>query len=164
MTGALWRDEKTLGGGTIQSGTLDLKVGAPGAELDNFVYQMPPLLGATGIGPGGYSQAPLSIRNSGTVAMKYRLQSTSQTGALNFTLTASKVAAVSNCPAIGSPDGSVESLYSGSFTGAQAPASPAFRQLQVGASEVLCFRMTLLDTSPQSAQSTATFSFQAQSR
>ena len=163
-TGALWRDQETLGGGTIRSGTLDIKVGTSGAEVNDFLYQLPTILGATNIGPGGYSQAPLSVRNSGTVPMRYRLNSTSQTGSLNFTLTASKVTAVTNCPAIGVPSGTVEALYNGPFTGAQAPASPAFRQLGVGLAEVLCLRMTLLDSSTQSSSSQVKFSFLAQSR
>ncbi len=157
VTGALWRDEEVIGGGTITSGTLDIKVGEAGAEVNDFTIAG---LGSLNFEPNGFAQAPLSIRNSGTTPFLFRLQDTTVSGTLPFTLTASTVADVEACPPTGSPTGATV-LYNDTAAGAQVPAAPAARPLAPGASEVWCFRLTTSDQPPQSASSTVTFSFRA---
>lgn len=157
-TGALWREEAVVDGGTITSGTLDIKVGPSGAEVNNYVLAA---LGSTNLGPNGYSQAPLSIRNSGNVPFNYRLQGTTLTGTVPLSLTATKVAAAGNCPTVGAPSGSTTALFSGNANGAQVPTAPAARLLAAGANEVWCFRLTASDNPPKSQSSAVTFSFRA---
>ncbi|MFI8569292.1 hypothetical protein ACIGGF_22305 [Rhodococcus sp. NPDC078407] len=158
VTGALWRDEEVLGGGTITSGTLDIKLGPEGsAEVPNFVI---PGLGNTGLTPNGFAQAPLLIRNNGTTPFAFRLQGTTVNGSLPFTLTASTVANAGACPLSGAPTGATV-LFNGNAAGAQVPVAPAARPLAPSASEVWCFRLTTSDAPPQSVSSTVTFSFRA---
>ncbi|OZE27560.1 hypothetical protein CH262_06120 [Rhodococcus sp. 05-2255-1e] len=157
VTGALWRDEEVLDGGTITSGTLDIKVGEAGAEVNDFTITG---LGSLNLGPNGFAQAPLSIRNSGSTPFLFRLQNTTVSGTLPFTLTASTVANPDACPATGSPIGATV-LYNNIAAGAQVPVTPSARPLAPGASEVWCFRLTTSDQPPQSATSTVMFSFRA---
>lgn len=157
-TGALWRDEQMVPGGTINSGTLDIKVGPNGAEVNDYVLAA---LGSTNLGPNGFSQAPLSIRNSGNVPFNFRLQETTSTGTVPLVLTATIVSAETNCPATGAPTGPTAQLYSGNASGAQAPVPPAARLLAAGAREVWCFRLAVGATPPQDATSTVAFSFRA---
>ncbi|OZE91373.1 hypothetical protein CH302_25065 [Rhodococcus sp. 15-2388-1-1a] len=158
VTGALWRDEEVLGGGSITSGTLDITLGPEGsAEVPIFDI---PGLGNTGLVPNGFAQAPLSIRNNGSTPFVFRLQSTTVNGPLPFTLTASTVANVGACPASGEPTGATV-LFNGNAAGAQVPVAPAARPLAPGADEVWCFRLATSDQPPQSATSRVTFSFRA---
>lgn len=158
VTGALWRDEEVIGGGTITSGTLDIKLGPEGAvDFPNFVI---PGLGNEALTPNGFAQAPLLIRNNGTTPFNFRLQNTTVGGALPFTLAASTVANAEECPSTGAPMGATV-LFNGNAAGAQVPVAPAARALAPGASEVWCFRLTTSDQPPQSATSTVTFSFRA---
>lgn len=154
-TGALWRDDVAVAGGTLNSGTLDIKVGPSGAEVDDYVLAA---LGSTNLGPNGYSQAPLSIRNAGTVAFDYRLQNSTVTGTVPLTLTATLVATVGDCPAVGGPTGPVTVLYDGDAQGAQTSGT---RELAPSANEVWCFRVAVGDNPPQNQSSTVTFSFRA---
>lgn len=156
-TGALWSDEEVIKGGTITSGTLDIRVGEAGTEVNGFTIAG---LGSVNFRPNGFAQAPLSIRNSGSTPFLFRLQSTTVSGPIPFTLTASTVAGTANCPATGAPTGPTV-LYSGIAAGAQVPVAPAARPLAPGANEVWCFRLTTSDQPPQSASSTVTFSFRA---
>lgn len=158
VTGALWRDEEVLGGGTITSGTLDIKLGPEGsAEVADFVI---PGLGNDVLVPNGFAQAPLLIRNNGSTPFVFRLQTTTVNGSLPFTLTASTVADASACPAAGAPTGAT-ALFNGNAAGAQVPTAPAARPLAPGSNEVWCFRLTTSDSPPQSVSSTVTFSFRA---
>ncbi|WFR72162.1 hypothetical protein P9209_27500 [Prescottella defluvii] len=71
--------------------------------------------------PGAFAQAPLTVRNSGNVAMKYRLQNAIQSNpAVPLTLTVSTVPNEAACPATGNPTGATQ-LYSGPMVGAQMP-------------------------------------------
>ncbi|OZC47094.1 MULTISPECIES: hypothetical protein [Nocardiaceae] len=154
-TGALWRDQQTIAGGTINSGTLDIKVGQNGAEVNDYVLAA---LGSANLGPNGFSQAPLSIRNAGNVPFNFRLQGTTSTGTVPLALTVTTVVAESNCPATGAPTGPATVLYTGNAAGAQTSATGP---LAAGARELWCFRLAAGVTPPQSASSTVTFSFRA---
>nr|WP_296773204.1 hypothetical protein [Rhodococcus sp. (in: high G+C Gram-positive bacteria)] len=156
-TGALWRDDAIVSGGTINSGTLDIKVGPSGAEVNDYVLTA---LGSTNLGPDGFSQAPLSIKNAGNIPFDYRLQTTTVTGTVPLTLTASLVASSSNCPATTPPTGATQ-LFTGNAAGAQAPTAPAARLLAPNAAEVWCFRVAVGSDPPKSQSSTVKFSFRA---
>ncbi|MGO4201774.1 hypothetical protein AB4Z09_08405 [Rhodococcus sp. TAF43] len=160
QTGALWSDSKSLAGGTITSGTLDIGVGAGGTTQSNFAFSA---LGKTNLIPGGFAQAPLTVRNSGNVPMKYRLQNVAQSdAAVPLTLTVSTVGSEAACPADANPTGATQ-LYSGAMVGAQTPTSPQWRTLGSGASEVLCLRGTVGAAAIQGASTTATFTFASES-
>ncbi|MCZ4277868.1 MULTISPECIES: hypothetical protein [Nocardiaceae] len=154
-TGALWRDDVAVAGGTLNSGTLDIKVGPDGAEVDDYVLAA---LGSTNLGPNGSSQAPLSIRNAGDVPFDYRLQGSTVTGAVPLTLTATLVSTVGDCPAVGAPTGPVTVLYTGNAQGAQTLDT---RALAPGANEVWCFHVAVGADPPQDQTSTVSFSFRA---
>lgn len=156
-TGALWRDDAIVSGGTINSGTLDIKVGPAGAEVNDYVLAA---LGGTNLGPNGFSQASLSIKNAGNVPFDYRLQTTTVTGTVPLTLTASLVGAAASCPPTTAPTGATQ-LYTGNAAGAQAPTAPAARLLAPGAAEVWCFRVSVGIDPPKSQSSTVKFSFRA---
>lgn len=157
VTGALWRDEETIAGGEIRSGSLDIRVGPSGAEVNDVVLDA---LGGTDLGPNRFSQAPLSVNNAGTTAMTYRLQNVSQTGSIPLTLTASIVASVAACPTGAAPSGAT-TLYDGPLDAAQAPSEPESRSLAPDESEVWCFRVTVSDDPPQGATSTVSLTFRA---
>lgn len=158
VTGALWRDEEILDGGTLTSGTLDIKLGPEGAaEVADFVI---PGLGNLALAPNGFAQAPLLIRNNGSTPFAFRLQSTTVSGPLPFTLTASTVTNTAACPATGTPTGATV-LFNGNAAGAQVPVAPAARPLAPGINEVWCFRLATSATPPQAATSRVTFSFRA---
>ncbi|MDH6280826.1 hypothetical protein [Prescottella agglutinans] len=156
QTGALWSDTKTLDAGTITAGTLDIAVGAGGTTQANYPFTA---LAKSGMTPGEFAQAPLTVRNSGNVAMRYRLQNANQSNpAVPLTLTVSTVPNEAACPATGNPTGATQ-LYSGAMVGAQVPQ---LRTLAPGASEVLCMRGTLDSSATQNASTTATFTFTAE--
>lgn len=160
QTGALWSDSKSFAGGTITSGTLDIGVGAGGASQSSYAFSA---LGKAGLMPGGFAQAPLTVRNSGNVTMKYRLQNVAQSNAaVPLTLTVSKVAAEGDCPAAAAPAGATQ-LYNGPMIGAQTPTLPAWRTLGAGAAEVLCLRGTVGAAETPGASTTATFTFASES-
>lgn len=162
QTGALWRSQQTISGQTITSGILDLTVGANGTQQNDYAFSA---LAKSNLKPGDFAQAPLELRNSGNVSMNYRLQGVSQSVSdVALTLIATAVTAENNCPTTGNPTGTTQTLYSGAMVGAQAPASPQWRVLAAGISEVWCLRATVADTALPNMSSTATFSFRAESR
>ncbi|MGB6181521.1 MAG: hypothetical protein WBF79_09790 [Rhodococcus sp. (in: high G+C Gram-positive bacteria)] len=156
-TGALWRDDAVTDAGVVQAGTLDIKVGASGTEVDDYVIDS---LGGVGLGPGSFSQAPLSVRNAGNIPMNYRLQSASAAASLapSLSVVVDRVSATASCPVAAPPSGATVNLYSGPLSSAQGPQ----RVLAAGESEVLCFRVALTADPPQNSSTTVTFSFLAE--
>lgn len=163
QTGALWRAEGSLAGGTINSGVLDLTVGKSGSASKDFAFTA---LGGSGLGEGDYSQAPLTIKNSGNVLMKYRLQnSTQSSAAMPLSLKVTAVPSAGDCPAQGEPTGTGKAeLYNGPMIGAQAPSSPLWQTVEAGQSEILCLRGTVGAGAPPQAESSVQLSFTAESR
>lgn len=157
QTGALWSDTENIAmGDSITSGTLDISVGSGGTTQATYPFTA---LAKSGMTPGAFAQAPLTVRNTGDVAMKYRLQNANQSNpAVPLTLTVSTVPNEASCPATGNPSGATQ-LYSGAMAGAQMPQ---LRTLAPGASEVLCMRGTLGSSAAQNASTTATFTFTAE--
>ncbi|MFT4009137.1 MAG: hypothetical protein QM655_03745 [Nocardioidaceae bacterium] len=137
-TGALWSGRTDLGAGTIDSGSLSLLVGDAGTQSTAYAFTA---LAAGNLGPGGYGQAPLTIGNSGSAALQYRLNSwTAVSAALahSLTLTATSVPSTAACPAA-----SATTTEAGSAQPGTAVDVSAFRSLASTATEVLCLRYTL---------------------
>ncbi|ORL84001.1 hypothetical protein MPC38_05070 [Prescottella equi] len=157
QTGALWSDAQNIAGGdTITSGKLDIAVGSGGTVQSDYPFTA---LAKAGMMPGEFAQAPLTVHNSGNVAMRYRLQNGVQSNpAVPLALTVSSVASEGACPTTGSPTGATP-LYSGALVGAQMPA---WRTLAPGTAEVLCLRGGITETAAQNASTTATFTFAAE--
>lgn len=158
QTGALWRTEATLDGGTIHSGQLNLTVGSSTATSKD--YALP--LSGEGMAGGSFSQAPLTVKNSGNVPMHYKLANSAQSDAtVPMTLTVTSVANEAACPATGAVTGT--EIYSGSMIGALAPAAGWQPVMQPGASEVLCLRATMGANAPVNSATTVALSFAAES-
>ncbi|WP_137723400.1 hypothetical protein [Prescottella subtropica] len=151
QTGALWSDTETLPGATITAGTLNIGVGAGSFTLDSF--------GKTGLAAGGYSQTPLTVKNTGDVPTQYRLSNVTQSdAALPLTLKVWEVANEASCPATGDPTGTPTQIYDGNMIGASTALRPA---LQSGAETVLCLRGTVATGAGAGLTSTTTFTFDA---
>ncbi|QBJ98774.1 hypothetical protein ERC79_16445 [Rhodococcus sp. ABRD24] len=156
QTGALWSGTENLDAGTITAGTLDIAVGSGGTAQSDYAFTA---LAKSGMMPGDFAQAPVTVQNSGNVAMKYRLQNGVQSNpAVPLALTLSTVPSEGACPATGNPSDATP-LYSGALVGAQIPL---WRTLAPGASEVLCLRAGISDEAAQNATTTATFTFAAE--
>ncbi|NKS30474.1 hypothetical protein GS534_08975 [Rhodococcus hoagii] len=154
QTGALWSDTQNLPGGTITAGTMDIGVGAGGTTSSAFTLSN---FGKDKLFEGGYSQTPLTVKNSGNVPTKYRLSGVTQTNpALPLTLNVWRVASEAACTASGDPVGT--SLYSGNMIGASIAV---WQTVQPGNSEVLCLRGTIASGAGQDISSKASLTFDA---
>ncbi|BCN52751.1 hypothetical protein RE9425_11410 [Prescottella equi] len=154
QTGALWSDTQSIPGGTITAGTLEIGVGAGGSSSSAFTLDG---FGKTGLAEGGYSQTPLTVKNSGDIPTRYRLAGVTQTNAsLPLTLDVWRVASESACGATGTPTGT--SLYSGPMNGASIAS---WQTLAAGSTEVLCLRGTVGSGAGPGMSSTTQFTFDA---
>lgn len=155
QTGALWSDTQNLPGGTITAGTLEIGVGAGGSTSSAFTLDG---FGKTGLLEEGYSQKPLTVKNSGNVPMQYRLAGVSQTNpTLPMTLKVWRVTSESSCTATGDPAGGTV-VYSGNMIGASVTA---WETVQPDVSEVLCLRGTVATGAGPGVSTKATFTFAA---
>ncbi len=161
QSSALWTSAETISGNTITSGRLELAVGNSGTQSKAFTFQ------AFGdstrkLGPGDYSQAPLTVFNKGNIPMRYRFQNTIQSSAaMPLRLDVSVVASEAACPALPAAAIGAGTLYSGAMVGAAFPPTGQWRTLAPGASEVLCMTGTVGANPPSGAESTVTFSVAA---
>lgn len=151
QTGALWRGETRIDGGTIRSGTLALRVGgaAPQTQVQNYQFTG---FGGADLGPGSVVQRALTVRNAGDVDLRYRLQSARQSsGALPLTLGVWTMATESGCPISSPPAGAA--LYDGPLPSAQAPTAPQWAPvLRPQETMVWCLRATVgADASPNTS-------------
>ncbi|MET3641234.1 hypothetical protein ABIC73_002819 [Prescottella equi] len=154
QTGALWSDTQNLPGGTITAGTMDIGVGVGGSTSSTFALSN---FGKDKLLEGGYSQTPLTVKNSGNVPTKYRLSGVTQTNAaLPLTLKVWRVADEGACTATGDPVGT--SLYSGPMIGASVAT---WQTLQPNNSEVLCLRGTVGPGAGPDISSKASLTFDA---
>ncbi|MFM1722046.1 MULTISPECIES: hypothetical protein [Rhodococcus] len=151
QTGALWRGETRIDGGTIRSGTLALRVGGASPETQVQNYQFTGFGGAD-LAPGSVVQRALTIRNAGDVDLRYRLQSARQgSTALPLTLGVWTVATEGGCPTSSPPAGAA--LYEGPLPSAQAPPAPQWAPvLRPQETMVWCLRATVgADASPNTS-------------
>ena len=157
QTGALWRAEATLDGGTIQSGRLDLQVGDSNSTTKDYQFDA---FGRAYMGGGSYSQQPITIANAGNVLMKYRLAGAAQSdSAVPLTLTVTPVASEADCPAQGAVSGTA--VYDGPMEGA---SFTDWLTAEAGESKVLCLRGTVADDAEPNMSTSVVLSFAAESR
>lgn len=154
QTGALWSDTQNLPGGTITAGTMEIGVGTSGTTSSAFTLSN---FGGTKLVEGGYSQTPLTVKNSGNVPTKYRLSGVTQTHpALPLTLKVWRVATEAACTATGDPVGT--QLYSGNMIGASIAD---WQTVQPNNFEVLCLRGTVATGAGQDVSSRVSLTFDA---
>lgn len=166
-TGAWWNDAEQLDGGTLRSGELSLVNGNSADQSSAYDFTE---LAAANLSPGGYGQAPLTVRNDGSADARYRLAGVELGGdlepAAQLNLTATVVAAADNCPTgvdSGDPTGPVDQIYSGPLP---VDGVADQRDLPVDATEVMCLRVQLDPEAPSDGQSgsgSITFLFRAES-
>lgn len=156
QTGALWSDSAQQAEATISSGKLDIAVGT--SEIKVADYEFAALAG-TDMVSGDHVQRPLRVHNTGSVRMQYRLQSASLSAQLPLQLQVTAVSSEAGCPA--SEDAVGTPLYTGPMSGALTEEKFAYRALGSGASDVLCFRVTMGQDPTANTAATATFTFQA---
>lgn len=152
QTGALWRsDANNGGGGMVTAGTLNISAGQDGVK--QFTLDGLTLSDAS---PGDSVQKPLPVINSGNVTMGYKLNSVAVNGDVPLLLRAAVVPSEAACTAAGDVG---TQLYSG-------PADTAYtnpRDVPAGSTEVLCLRVTIAENAPLAKDSTAAFTFGAES-
>ena len=117
--------------------------------------------------PGDVNTQPLTVTNGGTAQLRYAMTATA-TNALGtaIQLTVKTEDAGGGCAAFtGTTVVAAGNLNGSSFGSAAQGAQAGDRTLAAGASEVLCFRVSLPLTAPDSLQgatSAATFTFSAE--
>jgi len=155
QTGALWSDSASLDGTTITAGSLGIEVGASGATSSAYTFAD---LTGPNMMSGDYVQRPLHVHNTGSAAMQYRLESATLSAALPLQLQVTAVSSEAGCPSSGDAVGTA--LYTGPMNGTLAEEAFSYRALSSGASEILCFRVTMGENPTAGEQGTATFTFQ----
>lgn len=159
---ALFTDQATNTGNAFSTGNVDIAVTPATA-----VVTMPAMA------PGDQVTEPLDVQNNGTLELRYAATSTTTEDALAAELVLTIKSGVTTCDnANWTATGTV--LYSGvlgstattSLFGSNAQGADAGdRVLAAGASETLCFNVTLPLAAPNTVQglsTTATFAFDAE--
>ncbi|WP_295648547.1 hypothetical protein [uncultured Dietzia sp.] len=152
QTGALWSDSAESSGATISSGRLDIAVGTSESQVEAYSFtglEMDDMMS------GDFVQRPLHVYNTGSVPMQYRLVSTELGADLPLNLRVAAVSSETDC--LESGDTAGNELYAGELKS----AFTADRGLAVGAWEILCFRVEMVDDSTSDDEGSATFTFQA---
>lgn len=156
-TAALWRASGQSAPGTVTTGSLSLGVGA-GTSVDlDFAFDG---LDTSTLAPGGFVQAPLSVGNTGTTALRYGLagatSGTTTPGSADAALASAvelsvhAVANTSACPAGGPAVGAL--LYRGPVAdSAMFAQRRALTASGAGSSETLCVSVALPANTPQAA-------------
>lgn len=152
QTGALWSDSAESPGATISSGRLDISVGTSETRTEAYGFAD---LAMEDMMSGDSVQRPLHVHNTGSVAMQYRLVSAELGADLPLDLRVAAVSSESEC--LGSGDTAGSTLYSGALPS----ASTADRDLAAGASEIVCFRVEMVDDPTAGEEGAAVFTFQA---
>lgn len=155
-TGALWQQTQPLGAGSLSSGSLVLLNGSATTQVHDYAFTA---LAGTNLAPGRADQAPLTIRNGGTVQLAYRLSNTQPTAPLvgaGLLLTADVVSSAASCPTgvgAGPPTGTTTRLYSGPLPGA---SFPSLRTVPVAGTDTLCLRVSVAASAPSTIQGSST--------
>jgi predicted ribosomally synthesized peptide with SipW-like signal peptide len=168
VTLALFTDQQTVAGNTFTAGTVTLGAN-PASALITY----------SAMAPGDVVTAPLTVTNTGTLALRYSgtsLATNADTKGLAAALVLVIKSGVTTCTTAGfGTDGTA--VYTGILGAvAPAPATKLFgdsasgqqagdRPLAASANEVLCFQATLPITTGnalQASTTTATFTFDAE--
>lgn len=171
LSGAVWAGtfatftDSATSVSTFTAGTVDLVAGGDAGDAYAFTA-----LTMTTMKPGDVKYAPLSIANVGSLGFSYTM-ATSATNldtkglADQLTLGITKVATAAACDSAGVGYlAAVTALDIASAEGALSTRAIASRTVAAGASEVLCYKVTLPTASGdsfQAATTTATFTFSA---
>ncbi|ROZ49603.1 MULTISPECIES: hypothetical protein [Rhodococcus] len=159
QTGALWRAETPVSGLQMTADTLVLRLGADYASATES-YTMTGF-GGTAMGPGAYSQRPITIANRTAMIVQYELTSASQSQPEpKLNLTVWQVGSNADCPTTGTPTGT--QLYTGPLTAAKYPATPLPTPrptLSPNTSSTWCLRATVNASAAQGQSTTATLNF-----
>lgn len=160
---AYWTDDATASGATFTSGTIDLLISA---EVDDD-YDFS-TLGLTLMVPGNTTAGVITVKNNGSVPFKYTVTSAAtnaDTKALRDGVVA-KVTTDATVTGSGQARTCASAAISGSGTTITGGLITTGRQLAAGATETLCFQVTLptnASTLLQGATTTATLTFTATS-
>ncbi|AMY17930.1 MULTISPECIES: hypothetical protein [Nocardiaceae] len=144
-TGALWRDSEAVPGSTIRAGSLSLSAGAGSGSTYTFAA-----LAKNPVVADQAVQAPLTITNTGTAPLRFRLTnggpavtgttSAGTTGGVTVSLAGAVVTGAAAC----TPTTGMGSAFP-TFT-ATAPTQAVagvWQRLDRGASQTWCIRTTL---------------------
>lgn len=160
---ALFTSTASVPGNTFSTGTVDLTT-SPTTALVTF----------SAMAPGDQVTAPITVTNSGTMALRYAVTSTTTENVLAAQLDLTIKSGVTTCTNAGfGVDGAV--VYAtgdlGSTAGVNVIGDPAQgaqagdRTLAASTNEVLCFNVSLplsAGNASQGLTTTATFAFQAE--
>ncbi|QXQ09937.1 hypothetical protein [Paeniglutamicibacter sp. Y32M11] len=155
-TAALWRADGTIDAGTVSTGNMHLLAGSGPATKQN--YEFTDLDGANLV-PGQFVQAPLTITNSGTTDLDYNLTGATtlpasptlaDTALAEFsTLTIAAGLSATECSARNTL---TAPLYKGpAVEVATFVQARALTTTTDSNSEVLCVRVEILPSAPQTA-------------
>lgn len=150
QTGALWRDQASIGNATFSSGKLTILAGGQ----SNYSWTD---FGGTNLASGSVVQKALTISIAGDTKVGYRLQSvTPATQDVPLTFTAWIVGSPTSCPAAGDPT----DIVAGPWTTFPGPAN--VRIVTIGTSEVWCIRATVGAAASANTSTTVTLNFRAE--
>ncbi|MDQ1179082.1 hypothetical protein [Rhodococcus sp. SORGH_AS_0301] len=147
-TGALWRDDVTVAGATVRTGTLSLATGSPSGS--DYVFSE---LTKNPVALNEAVQAPLVITNTGDTPLRFRLSAAGPAvSTANAAATVSLAGAVLSSGATCSATTPMGTAF-GTFT-TSAPTTavaPLWQSLAKGASQTWCIRTTLTQVTSTSA-------------
>lgn len=147
-TGALWRDQKSLGSATISSGSIDLTAGgADSVTLNGWTEDA--------LKPTDVRQASFVLTNAGTSPLTYGMTSAvSGTPIGGLTVSASRMSA-------GAPASACDSATVAPGTALPLSSTPLI-PLAAKTSERICLRAVVTAAATSGASYTATFTFSGQ--
>jgi predicted ribosomally synthesized peptide with SipW-like signal peptide len=151
-TYAHWTDEVQVGGTTITSGTLDLRVDGQDQVSGYTALNIAPMV------PGNSTAAVLTIRNNGTAPLKYTA-ATSATNADGKSLGAALVLkATGDATSTGTTPATTCSgaALLGTASSLNGPLLSTGRLLAPAASEKICVQVTLPSTAASALQGATT--------
>lgn len=157
-THAYWTDSVSVQGATFSTGALDLQVNNLDAAVDFSTISL------AGMVPGNTTAGVLTVKNAGTVPLKYTATSaaTNADGKGLGAALAAKITGASSVTGSGASRTCGGSALPGTGTSLNGSIISTGRTLAVGATETLCVQVTLSATAPsalQAATTTATLSF-----
>lgn len=157
-TMAAWTDQSTATSGTFSTGTIDLKLGSP-TPVDTDPAEFTTTFKMSNMAPGDSKNATLMVTNVGSLRFGYSMQTT----ATNDGAAADQLGAAMQLRVYASQTCSGSELNAPlKLSGSAFAEQP--RLLDAGASEWLCFRVTLpadANTALQDKQTVGTVTFTA---
>ncbi|MBY6435833.1 hypothetical protein HQ602_05505 [Rhodococcus kroppenstedtii] len=141
-TGALWRDSEAVPGSTIRVGSLSLSTGAGSGSTYTFAA-----LAKNPVVVEQAEQAPLTITNTGTAPLRFRLTnggpavtSAGTTGGVTVSLAGAVVSGAAACTAT---TGMGSAFPTFTATAPTQAVAGVWQRLDRGASQTWCIRTTL---------------------